>query len=154
MNFFRSHILHIVSFIFVFSLFAGSTQASSPVGYARQYNLFVHDLNQNDPVSHAKGLQVLESYFMGVPLRASFQEPSVEMTQRDFITKFEKLRLEDAGVTTRLTDDQIYYKAWLNARRNNWAANHKDELPSDGELFVSLRSIQTLQASVLRRTCA
>jgi hypothetical protein len=100
--------------------FAHSASAQAPSQYGREFNLFVHQQNQGLAVPSIKGNQVLESYFLGVPLKASADDLKQFMTQRDFLIRFERLRLEAAGEESRLSDSMLYPLVWLTARRNNW----------------------------------
>ncbi len=95
------------------------TKASS-VDFGREFGLFVHQQNQNLAVPAVKGGQVLDSYFLKTPLKASFDENKRFMSQREFLLSFEKLRLESEGKETKLSDRLLYPIAWLRARHNNW----------------------------------
>ncbi|MFH0838317.1 MAG: VanW family protein [Patescibacteria group bacterium] len=114
----RLAILTLLAFL-VLPFSVNEAKASSP-DYGREFGLLVHQGNENLAVPKAKGIQVLESYFYGNPLKASADEAKQFMTQRDFLLGFEKLRMEASGEKTILGDGLLYPLTWLNARRNNW----------------------------------
>ena len=105
--------LLIIPFTFVSAL-------AAPAEYGREFGLFVHQQNESTGVPAAKGYQVLASYFSGNSLKASAGETDKVMTQREFLLEFEKLRLEEAGKKTKLSDSVLYPITWLKARRYNW----------------------------------
>ncbi len=89
-----------------------------------ELSLFVNEENAKEKVPYSFAMQTLESYFTGRSLKASAAKMDEEtITQKEFILAFEKLRLNEAGVSQKLDDDKLYSKAWVRARRHNWLPN-------------------------------
>ena len=106
--------------LLIFPLFVANAQAA-PAEFGREFGLFVHQKNQAEPVPLAKGEQVMASYFAGNFLKVSAAENGQrEMSQRQFLLEFEKLRMEQEGLETKLSDTLLYPITWLKARRYNW----------------------------------
>lgn len=118
-------ILTLFASLLSFSFFAPKALAQSPNDYGRQFGLFIHEQNEDLTVPRFKGLQVLESFFVGSPLKPSYEGANQFMTQREFLLRFEKLRLEDQGKETELSDDDLYPLTWIKARRFNWLPKTK-----------------------------
>jgi len=100
--------------------FAFDTAKAAPSEYGRGFGLFVHQQNEHSAIPAAKGHQVLASFFAGSPLRASAMDAEQEMTQREFLLEFEKLRMKEDGKNSKLSDKELYPNVWLKARRYNW----------------------------------
>jgi hypothetical protein len=121
---FLHRLIHLGLFaLLILPFLALQAEAQAPIEYGREFGLFVHQQNQDLAVPRVKGQQVLESFFSNVPLKPSYDEAKQFMTQRDFLLGFERLRLEEEGEKTKLSDKALYPMVWLRARRNNWLPN-------------------------------
>lgn len=106
--------------VLTLSLSFTEARADSPENYGHQFGLFVDERNHDLAVPKFKGMQILESYFSGSPLKPSYGEKKTFMSQREFLLWFEKLTLKTEGKVSSLSDDLLYPMTWVEARRNNW----------------------------------
>lgn len=109
-------------FLFTLSFigFSAATQAKAPDGFGSQYNLFVTEENRDQPVMNDKAVQILESYFLGMPLKTVVENPEKMITQKEFLITMEMLKAQKVGQTIDTSDSKLYYQTWLNARHHNW----------------------------------
>ena len=120
MTSFKLNPLHLFAFAFLLFGFYGQTEAKSPDGFGAQYNLFVTEENKDQPVPTYKGIEILESFFLGMPLKATMENPEDMMSQQEFLVAFELMRARQMGQEVLASDSKLYYQTWLNARRHNW----------------------------------
>lgn len=113
----------LITLICILFMSAGQASAQSPDDFGREFSLFVHQQNQDLEVPRGKGVQVLESYFAGSPLKASYDDSNQFMSQREFLLAFEKHRLASEGKEVMLSDEVLYPMSWLRARRYGWLPN-------------------------------
>lgn len=107
------------AFLLFFS-FQHASLANSPTEFGNQYNLFVTDENRDQKISTTKAIEVLQGYFLGMPLKSDMQAPEKTITQKEFLITFEMLKAQAMGQEIKLGDEELYYQSWLNARRHNW----------------------------------
>lgn len=115
----------LIALVCMLFLSPAKASAQSPNDFGREFGLFVHQQNQNLAVPRGKGMQVLESYFAGAPLSASYDDSKQFMSQREFLLDFEKHRLAAEGKEATVSDEVLYPMAWLRARRYGWLPNTK-----------------------------
>jgi hypothetical protein len=115
----KRYTLIILTFVFTLLLGTNGAHAAAPAGFGMQYGLLVHTENQNDAVPRLKGLQVLQSFFPEATLSLDDKGPISFMSQREFLISFERLRLASEGKSSSLSDDELYRRTWLDARRHN-----------------------------------
>ncbi len=119
----KSLLLKIALFSAFFIPFTGNASAAAPESYGQAYNLFVTEENRDQPVPLEKGIHVLESYLTQQPLNGELHSSEEMMNQRDLLIAFSRMEASLKGETLEGSDKEIYYAAWLNARRKGWLPN-------------------------------
>ena len=111
----------LAAFLILFG-YQQTSLADSPAEFGNQYNLFVTDENRDQKVPLTKATEVLQGYFLEMPLKSDMQPSERTITQRELLLMFEMLKAQSKGESITLGDDELYYQSWLNARRHNWLA--------------------------------
>lgn len=107
--------------------------------YGINYGLLVHQTNQNQPVSKIKTLKVLLNFFPNsIDGFINFKDNKEicdlpflncgnrffayqSITQKEFLIWFYQLSLlNDGKSVSKESEDVLYRRLWLDARRNNW----------------------------------
>lgn len=97
----------------------GRAMAQAPNDFGRVYGLLVSSLNKDQPVPRDRGIQVIRNFFAD-GLLMDVSGNSRFLTQRDFLTLFEKRRQSMERNSSPVSDDVLYRQFWLRARRMNW----------------------------------
>ena len=110
----------IILTLFLSCLIGGSkAHAASPADFGTEYGLVVHAQNQDESIPRLKAMQVLHSFFPDAAVEMVSDGPVAFINQREFLLLFEKMRLASEGKMSRLSDNELYYRSWLNFRRHN-----------------------------------